>query len=175
MMTLTQLETDFATEEACLAYLVGVRWRKGIRCPRCTNGHVYKIAKPWKWQCKMCNKNGYRFSPLTGTIFENTNVPLVTWFKVISLLTQSKTGLSAHQIHRMIGHQQEGKGDKRGPGSYRTAWYICHRIRAAMKDGEFMTPRGDVEVEEPSVDGKNKNRHGRKKQVAVARSEKCRS
>lgn len=164
MKTLKELETHFSTEDNCMAYLVGLRWADGVTCPRCGNGNVYKLAKPWKWQCKVCNKNGYRFSPLSGTIFENTNVPLVTWFHVIFMMTQSKKGMSAHQVYRMIGHQQENKGTKSGPGSYRTAWYMCHRIRAAMKNETFLQLTGEVEVDETYVGGKNKNRHADKRQ-----------
>lgn len=161
MKTLKELETHFSTEDNCMAYLVGLRWRDGVTCPRCDNANVYKLAKPWKWQCKVCNKNGYHFSPLSGTIFENTNVPLVTWFRVIFMMTQSKKGMSVLQVQRMIGKQQEKKGNKgAGPGSYRAAWYMCHRIRAAMKNETFMQLTGEVEVDQTYVGGKAKNRHG---------------
>ena len=114
MMTLKELQERFSTEDACMEYLVSLRWPDGVHCARCNNAHIYKISKPWKWQCKVCNKNGYRFSPLTGTIFENTNYPLAIWFQVIYLMCQSKKGMSALQIHRTIAS-----------GSYRTAWYMC--------------------------------------------------
>ncbi len=118
MLTLQELEEQFGTEEQCLAYLVGLRWPTGVRGTRCQSAKVYKVSRAWKWQCKQCYKQGYRFSPLVGTLFENTKYPLTIWFKVIYLLCQSKKGMSALQIHRMIGS-----------GSYRTAWSMCHRIR----------------------------------------------
>src|SRR5439155_17461793 len=92
-MTLNQLERRFPTEESCRDYLVQTRWPDGkVHCPRCGLAlKVYALkARPYHWVCKHCNRNGYRFSVLTGTIFENTNVPLFLWFKVIYLMTQSK-------------------------------------------------------------------------------------
>src|SRR5262245_21729794 len=103
MMTLAQLKERFSDEDACKAYLVSLRWSDGVACPRCGNAKVHKLARPWIRQCKACNPKGYRFSPLVGTIFENTNIPLRTWFEVIYLMCQSKKGMSALQIHRTIG------------------------------------------------------------------------
>jgi transposase-like protein len=149
MMTLRQIQARFRTQEDCLAYLVSMRWPDGVYCPRCGNDHVYKLKAAYKWQCKGCAKNGYRFSPLTGTIFENTKFPLRDWFQVILIMCQAKKGTSALQIQRHIGM-----------GSYRTAWYMCHRIRAAMLDPTFQKLSSVVEVDETYVGGKAKNRHG---------------
>ena len=149
MMTLSELVSRFPDEETCYQYLVDMRWPNGVYCPRCGNTVVSKLSKPFRWQCRACQKNGYRFSPLVGTIFENTNYPLRTWFQVIYLMVSSKKGISALQIHHMIGS-----------GSYRTAWYMCHRIRAAMRNEEFIKLTGVVEVDETYVGGKAKNRHG---------------
>jgi transposase-like protein len=152
MMTLTQLNTRFSDEDACKTYLVKLRWPCGVSCPRCKNEKVHKLTRPWTWQCKKCSKQGYRFSPLVGTIFENTNYPLCIWFQVIYLMCQSKKGMSALQIQRTIG-----------AGSYRTAWYMCHRIRAAMKNEEFRKLTGTVEMDETYIGGDNRNRHRNKR------------
>jgi len=126
-MTTAQFEARFPVgdAEACLRYLVSHRWPEGVHCPRCGNADLYDASsyKPFHWQCRACAPQGYRFSCLAGTIFENTKYPLVEWFKVAFLMYHSKKGMSAHQIHRMIG-----------TGSYETAWYMCHRIRVAMKN-----------------------------------------
>jgi transposase-like protein len=152
MMTLKQLMATFPTEEKCREYIFDHRWPNGVRCARCGNERVYKLKRPGCWQCAKCSKTGYRFTLLTGTIFENTKYPLTTWFQVLYTMLNSKKGVSALQIHRQIGS-----------GSYQTAWYLCHRLRAAMQDADFLKLMGIVEVDETFIGGKDKNRHWKKK------------
>jgi transposase-like protein len=153
-MTLAEFDALFPDENACKRYLMERRWPDGVvKCPRCGNPSVYKLNfKPWHWQCRVCQKNGYRFSIISGTIFENTNYKLLVWFKVLYLMLTSKKGISALQIHRMIGS-----------GSYSTPFYMCHRLRAGMKDPDFRQLMGIVEVDETYLGGKDKNRHWDKK------------
>jgi transposase-like protein len=102
----------------------------------------------WRWQCYTCApETSYRFSHLTGTIFENTNKPLKDWFRVIHLMLVSKKGMSALQIFRYMGF-----------GSYKTAWLMCHKVRVALTE-DVKRLGGIVEVDETFVGGLAKNRH----------------
>jgi len=150
-MTIPEWERSFPDEDACCAYLVGHRWPKGVACPRCGSFMVKEHGTmPWNWLCNACTPPGtnYRFSPIVGTIFENTNKPLREWFRVIHLMLTSKKGISALQIQRMMGW-----------GAYKTAWYMCHRIRAGLANEDFRKLMGIVEVDETFVGGLAKNRH----------------
>jgi transposase-like protein len=139
----------FPHEDACKAYLVAHRWPDGVACPRCGNVNVHPHARAFHWQCTACAEaGGYRFSVLVGTVFENTNIDLLRWFKVIHLMLTSKKGISALQVMRYMGF-----------GSYKTAWYMCHRIRAAMVERDFQKLMGIVEVDETFVGGKLANMH----------------
>jgi ISXO2-like transposase domain/Transposase zinc-ribbon domain len=158
-MTTAQFEARFpeGDDEACLRYLVARRWPEGVKCPRCGNTDLYDASsyKPFHWQCRFCDKNGYRFSAIAGTIFENTKKPLRDWFRVAHYMFASKKGMSALQIQRMMGF-----------GSYETAHSMCHKIRAALIAPEAKLG-GIVEVDETYIGGKdywkhwNKKSHGR--------------
>jgi transposase-like protein len=158
-MTVAQFEATFPDEDACKSYLQARRWPNGIRCPRCGNEKVFPVkSMPFKWQCYACTPNqGYRFSVIAGTIFENTNKPLREWFRVVHFMLASKKGMSALQIHRMMGF-----------GSYETAHSMCHKIRAALIEPEAKLG-GIVEVDETYVGGKDKNRHWDKREHIVGR------
>lgn len=153
-MTEKQFDALFPVgdEDACKTYLKARRWPNGVFCPRCGNTKVYELkARPFHWQCQACDPNGYRFSVIAGTVFENTNKPLRDWFKVAHLMMTSKKGISARQLWRYMGF-----------GSLKTAWYMAHRVRAALIEPEVKLG-GIVEVDETYIGGKDFNRHSDKK------------
>jgi len=154
-MTTRQFEDRFpiGDDEACFRYLIARRWPQGVHCPRCGNADLYDASsyKPFHWQCRACAPQGYRFSCLSGTIFENTKKPLRVWYRVAHLMLASKKGMSALQIQRMMGF-----------GSYETAHSMCHKIRAALIAPEEKLG-GIVEVDETWIGGKDHNRHWNKR------------
>jgi transposase-like protein len=154
-MNLIDVTKNFATDEQCLAYLESQRWPDGVRCIVCGNDKVSKITRKTKsknvraqiYQClePTCK---HQFSATTGTIFADSHIPLHKWFMAISILVDAKKSMSAVQLQEHLGL-----------GSYRTAWYMVHRIRKAMVD-EFPTKlNGVVEVDETYIGGKSFRRH----------------
>lgn len=149
-MTVGEWEAAFPDENACSQYLVAHRWPSGvIRCPRCGAEANNPVGgRPFKWACYGCNPNGYQFSHIAGTVFENTNKPLRDWFRVLHMMLTSKKGISALQVKRVMGF-----------GSYETALYMCNRLRAALANEEFRKLTGVIEMDETYVGGKTRNRH----------------
>lgn len=162
MQTIDAFDRAFSSDESCKQFLVTMRWPDGVSCPRCCETEkVYALkARPFHWICKAkdCGgRNGYRFSVITHTIFENTKIPLRLWFKVAYLLLTSKKGISALQIHRTIFGEESGS-------AYHTSWYMVMRWRAAMK-GEAFSLSGQIEVDETFVGGKAQNMHRSKRKA----------
>jgi transposase-like protein len=137
--TLLGMMERFGTEDKCRAYLETLRWPEGVMCPRCKNKSVSQIVKRSQYDCNDCR---YQFSVKAGTIFNDSHLPLSKWFLVTYLICESRKGMSANQIKRMIG------------GSYKTAWYLCHRIRSAMKEVDQPMLDGTVEMDETYVGGR---------------------
>ena len=139
-INLVQLTEQFGTDDKCRKALEQLRWRKGPTCPRC-DSKATKIANRFQYDCDSCH---YQFSVTAGTIFHDSHLSLWKWFVATALLCESKKGMSACQIQRTIGV------------SYKTAWYLCHRIRAAMLEVAPEKLDGTVEIDETYVGGKKR-------------------
>jgi transposase-like protein len=106
-----------ALETRCRSYLESVRWPDGVECPRCSSREVGDIPARRKFYCRSCR---YQFSATAGTVFHNSHLPLWKWFLTVALMLDAPSGLPSNQLVRLLG------------GSYRTAWFAQHRVRAAL-------------------------------------------
>jgi transposase-like protein len=144
----------FHNEDAARAHLEALRWPNGPACPHCGNADpdaIHRLEgkshRPGLFQCNACREH---FTVTVKSVMERSHVPLHKWVLGFHLMAASKKGMSAHQLHRMLGV------------TYKTAWFLAHRIREAMSGGAFSGPLGGenkvVETDESYVGGKAKNR-----------------
>lgn len=140
----TQLLDHFKDEATCIAHLEQTRWGGVPACHHCGSVHVYRTNRGFKCAEKLCGK---KFSVISGTIYENTKLPLRIWFAAIYLCTSSKKGISSLQTARQLGITQK------------SAWFLNHRIREMLKEKAPETLKNMVEVDETYIGGKMKNKH----------------
>jgi len=140
---LCELVERFGDDQQCRNYLEHLRWQKGIHCPKCGGERISSILKRDQHNCDS-ESCGYQFSVTAGTVFHDTHLALTKWFLAVFLICQSRKGMSANQLKRMLRI------------NYRTAWYLCHRIRHAMNEASPEKLSGTVEVDETYVGGKPK-------------------
>jgi transposase-like protein len=145
-MTADLTNSIFTDEDKARAHFESLRWADGRVCPHCgTVGNSTLLqgrsTRPGLYKCKDCRKP---FTAVMGTVYEKSHIPLHKWLLATHLMCASKKGISAHQLWRMLGF-----------GSYRTAWFMAHRIREAMNGGDVTPPMGSdggaVEVDETFI------------------------
>ena len=131
--TLADFEKRFSTDDACRTYLARLRWPGGWVCPRC-QGHEAWCLGRGLWRCRGCH---HEISATAGTIFQDSHLPLTTWFRAMWYLSSQKNGVSALGLQRVLGL-----------GSYRTGWAMLHKLRRAMVRAGRERLTGTVEVDE---------------------------
>jgi transposase-like protein len=159
--TLQEAIAQFADKERAFEYALQLRWPGGnVTCPRCGQAKHSFIKTRKLWFCYVCQK---QFTVKVGTIFEDSALGLDKWLVAIWMICNCKNGVSSYELHRAIGVTQK------------TAWFMLHRIREAMKDDprfKFGGPSSEVESDETFVGARGKNMHKDKKlRLAAIRGE----
>lgn len=139
---LVRLIERFGSEDKCRECLETMRWPHGVKCPRCQSDKISRILARHQFDCDACR---YQFSVTAGTVFNDSHLPLWKWFLAAYLLCESRKGMSANQLKRVLGL-----------GSYKTAWYLCQRIRSAMREASHTKLDGVVEIDETYIGGKKR-------------------
>lgn len=147
----------FSDEQTCIDTVARMRWPEGPVCPACGHKEHYYLKTQKRWKCKDCNK---QFSVKLGSIFEDSPIGLDKWLCALWMIANCKNGVSSYEIHRAIGVTQK------------SAWFMLHRIRLAMKSGsieKFGGEGGPVEVDETFVGPKHRFIHkSRLKKIRAA-------
>lgn len=151
-MNLVKLVEQFGSEDKCRAFLEALRWPNGPTCPRCGSNSISRVKVRGQFDCNACR---YQFSITAGTIFHDSHLPVWKWFLTAYIMIESKKGVSANQIKRTLNV------------SYKTAWYLCHRIRAAMTETNPELLGGTVEADETYVGGKRRAGRGNRSHKSV--------
>jgi len=155
----------YSNNDAARKHLESIRWANGAFCPHC--GEIENIHQlggragdKGLWHCRSCK---LKFTVTVGTVFERSHIPLCKWLFAADLMASSKKGVSAHQLHRTLGI------------TYKSAWFMAHRLREAMKEPAFSGPLGgpgkQVEVDETFIGrkpGRKKRQGAFHKQAVVA-------
>lgn len=155
--TFLEAVQHFADPELAFETLVALRWPDGVHCPSCGGLKLGFIRTRKLWECKSkeCKRH---FSVKVGTIFEDSAVPLTKWLPAIWLVANCKNGISSYEMARHLGVTQK------------TAWFMDHRIRLAMKAGSIVKMDGEVEADESYIGGLAKNMHQWKRDKIKVRS-----
>ena len=148
--TLLEAVKYFSDPDVCLKFVAELRWPAGPVCPGCQALEPIFISTRRVWKCKGCKK---QFSVKQGTIFEDSPLPLEKWLAAIWLIANAKNGISSYEIHRALGITQK------------SAWFMLHRIREAMKTGTFEKMSGAVEADETYIGGKAINMHAKRREA----------
>ncbi len=145
--TLQEAIIHFANYDNCHALMVQLRWPDGkVKCPHCGAEKVTYLAKNRVWKCYAGHERP-TFSLKTGTIFEDSPLGLEKWLPALWLVVNCKNGVSSCELSRDLGVTQK------------TAWFMAHRLRFALKDGGFNLLSGEVEVDETFIGGQARNMH----------------
>src|SRR5581483_3855415 len=153
--TLIEAVRYFADLDTCHRYMLGVKWPDGkIVCPKCGGENIGNIASRRMLQCKAkgCRK---QFSAKVGTIFEDSPLPLSSWFVAVWSIANAKNGVSSCELARALGVTQK------------TAWFMLHRVRLAMRTGTFQKMTGTTEADETYIGGLAKNMHKSRRERVI--------
>jgi transposase-like protein len=148
--TLQEAIEHFSNPKNCREYVVVRRWPNGVECPRCGSKNVTFLAKYDRWQCSARHDNR-QFTAKTGTIFEDSPLPLSKWLMAMWQVVNCKNGVSSYEVHRAIGITQK------------SAWFMDHRIRHALTLGTINKLSGQIEADETFIGGKARNMHADKR------------
>ncbi|MEO1076440.1 MAG: IS1595 family transposase, partial [Bacteroidota bacterium] len=147
--SVAQFIREFGSEQACVEYIARTRWPEGIPCPNCQDRTEHYLIESRKcYECKGCGTQTY---PTKDTIFFKSRTPLTVWFYVVFQMAKTRTGVSAKQIERETGV------------TYKTAWKMCQKVRAALAEGTFEAMEGTVEVDEVYMGSRKPRRKGQRK------------
>lgn len=143
--SLIELMERFDTKDKCLDFLEKLRWNGKVACPRCKCESISRITTRRIFECNACR---YQFSITAGTIFHKTRLPLRKWIIAVVMMCNGKKGVSAKEIERALRV------------TYKTAWYLCHRIRRAFRENGFIKKfTGICEVDETYIGGKPRRKN----------------